>query len=363
MIERTNVCTVALCHFPGLEQLMKVTIKDVARLAQVSPSTVSRALQGSTRISAEMRENIQQIADELGFRPNQMARSLVKRHSHIVGVMFPGSAANSMGHPFYPAVLRGVGQIAGERGYHMLLSTGNENMSDADAVRDLADTGYVSGLLLLAAQDSPLEELLPTQPMPVVEIGHPPDAANRYYVDTDNIRAGETVTRYLLDRGHRRILFLGYSARFFVTVDRRTGYENALRASGIQPKEAWIVPSRFIENNTDNAILHAIFTGDDRPTAVVSMDDPLSIGLISFLQTLGLSVPKDVSIISFNNTQAGEYAMPALTSVDIKPQLLGARAMKLLLNVIEGRTSSPTHIEVPFTLIERGSVAPYSQLP
>ncbi len=337
---------------------MKATIKDVARQAGVSPSTVSRALQNNPRISEEVRLRIRQVAKALDFHPNQMARSLVSRKTRIVGVMFPGSAASSMGHPFYPAVLRGLGRVAGERGYHMLLSTGSENLTDAEAIRDLADSGYISGLLLLAAQNSPMEELLPSQTLPVVEIGHPPHGESRYYVDNDNVKAGYTATDYLLARGHRRILFLGYSSRFFVTVDRRKGYEQALAARGIPLRPEWVVPSRFLENTTDNELLEKIFRADNRPTAVVSMDDPLSIGLIGFLRALSLSVPQDVSILSFNNTQAGQYASPALTSVDVDPALLGVHAMELLLDILQGTVTAPTHIEVPFQLIERDSVAP-----
>ncbi len=336
---------------------MKATIKDVARLAGVSVSTVSRALHHNPRISEEVRQKVHRVAKELDFHPNQMARSLVSRKTRIVGLMFPGSAAFSMGHPFYPAVLRGLGQVAGERRYHMLLSTGSENLSDAEAVRDLADSGYVSGLILLAAQDSPMEELLPSQALPVVEIGHPPQAENRYYVDNDNVKAGYAATQYLLARGHRRILFLGYSSRFFVTVDRRAGYEQALTQAGLIPQKEWVVSSSFIENTTDNALLESLFQGQGRPTAVVSMDDALSIGLIGFLKTLGLAVPKDVSIISFNNTQAGQFASPALTTIDVDPYLLGVSAMQLLLDILKGRVQEPTHVEVPFQLIQRDSVA------
>ncbi len=336
---------------------MKATIKDVARVARVSPSTVSRALQNNPRISQEVRTRVQRVAKELDFHPNQMARSLVRRHSHIVGVMFPGGTSISMGHPFYPEVLRGIGQVASQQRYHMLLSTGSESLSDVEAVRDLVGSGYVSGLLLLAAQDSPMEEPLSAQAMPVVEIGHPLDAQHRCFVDNDNVMAGWRTTEYLLERGHKRILFLGYDARFFVTVDRRKGYEQALAQAGIALEPEWVVSSRFMENTTDNSLLEKLFQGEDRPTAVVSMDDTLSIGLIGFLRGRHLHVPEDVSLVSFNNTQAGQYCMPALTSVDVDPCRLGVCAMQLLLDMIDGKVESPTHVEVPFRLVERHSVS------
>ena len=114
----------------------------------------------------------------------------------------------------------------------------------------------------------------------------------------------------------------------------------------------------MIENVPDFTRLESIFHGENPPTAVLSMDDPLSIGLSGFLLSLGLSVPADVSLVSFNNTQAGQYHTPALTSVDVHPRELGMRAAMLLLNILKGTVEAPTHVDVPFTLIERDSVAP-----
>ena len=334
----------------------KATIKDVARLAEVSPSTVSRALRDNPRISEEVRKRVRQIAKDLDFHPNQMARSLVKQETRIVGVLFGESAAASMGHPFYPAVLQGLGKVAGERRYHMLLSTGAENMSEADAMRDMADSGFASGLICLTTLTTPAETAEAIN-LPMVEIGHPLNPENSYYVDNDNTLAGCEATRYLLKRGHRRILFLGYDKRFIMMYNRLQGFRKAMAEYGADVCEDWIVPTRMIENAPDFTHLGEIFRAKDRPTAVVSMDDPLSIGLNGFLLTLGLSVPADVSIVSFNNTQAGQYHTPALTSIDVHPRELGMHAMTLLLNIIRGAVETPTHIDVPFSLIERDSVA------
>lgn len=335
---------------------MKPTIKDIARIAEVSPSTVSRALRDNPRISEEVRQRVRKIATDLDFHPNQMARSLVNRRTRIIGVMFPGLAYATMGHPFYPEVLRGLGKVAGERRYHMLLSTGNEDLSNEDAVRNLSESGYVSGLLLLAAQRGQDDAVSSSHSLPFVEIGHPQDAEQRYYVDTDNVDAGRCVTQYLLDRGHRRILFLGQDNRYPVTVDRRQGYAQALANAGIPLRERWVVPTRFIENTTDSALLASIFTETERPTAVVSMDDNLSLALISFLGGVGLSVPQDVSVVSFNNSAAGQYATPALTTVDVDPYRLGQEAMNLIISMVRGHVVNPTHVIVPYRLIERDSV-------
>lgn len=338
----------------------KATIKDVARLAEVSPSTVSRALRDNPRISEEVRQRVRQVAKALDFHPNQMARSLVKRETRIVGVLFAESASASMGHPFYPAVLQGLGKVAGERRYHMLLSTGVENMSEEAAMRELADSGFASGLICLTTFTAPEEEA-ESIGLPMVEIGHPLDPEHSFYVDNDNQLAGYEATRYLLTRGHSRLLFLGYDRRFIMMDHRLRGFRQAMAEANVPVNEDWIVPARMIENAPDFTHLGEIFRADDHPTAVVSMDDPLSIGLNGFLLTLGLSVPADVSIVSFNNTQVGQYHSPALTSIDVHPRELGMHAMTLLINILKGTVEEPTHVDVPFTLVERDSVAVHRQ--
>lgn len=340
---------------------MKVTIKDVAHRAGVSPSTVSRALQGSSRISMEVRRRVEQIAREMEYRPNPLARGLVKQKSRIIGVVFPQSAATSMGHPFYPAVLSGAGQVAEERGYHMLLGTGSANQSDVYIAQDLENSGYVSGLLFLGAQADQGNAGQPVWQLPVVQIGRPNSGASHCFVDTHNQQAGYDATAYLLARGHRNILFLGFDARFCVTVDRRAGYEQALQAHGITLRKEWVVPERFIENAVDSSLLSRIFTAKERPSAVVSMDDSLSIALMSFLRSVKLRVSVDVSLISFNNTLAGEYCTPPLTTVDVAPFQLGSSAMGLLLDIMEKKKDRPSHIYVPFHLVERASVTPLQE--
>ena len=332
---------------------MKVTIKDVAKAVGVSPSTVSRALHNNRRISQEVRDRVQKAAEEMNFHPNQMARSLVSRQTRIVGIVFPGGATKNMGNPFFPLVLQGLGAAAGARHYNLLLATGSEELTSIEAGKQLVDGGYVSGLILLAAEDVPAERLS----VPVVLVGRPPHECIRLSVDNNNVEAGYQAARYLLDRGHRRLMFLGYDRQFIVTVDRLTGFEKALKEARLPLPKEWLVPGRYLESSIDKARLEAIFRGPDRPTGVVCIDDALAIGLCGFLKRLGLNAPQDVSLISFNNTDAGRYHIPSLTSFDVDAYHLGMRAMELMLDVLGDCAQEPAAIEVPFTLIERDSVA------
>lgn len=336
---------------------MKITIKDVAKAAGVSPSTVSRALHDNNRISPEVRQRVQQVAREMNFHPNQMARSLVNRKTRIVGIVFPGDVSQNLGNPFYPLVLQGLGHAAAEERYHLLLATGSESVSAAEAGERLVQSGYVNGLILLAAEDEPAHHM----DVPVVVIGHPVESTSRFFVDNNNVKAGYAAARCLIENGHRRIVFLGFDRRFIFTVDRRRGYEQALREAGIPLREDWVLPGSFLHSPADPEALRRIFLAPDAPTAAVCVDDALAIGLSGAIKQIGLNAPEDVSLVSFNNTEAGRWHKPALTSFDIDPYQLGVSAMKLMLDVLDGRAQESEAIEVPFTLMERESVRDLNQ--
>lgn len=331
---------------------MKVTIKDVARAAGVSASTVSRALQNNNRISPEVRARVQKIAREMDFHPNQMARSLVSRRSRIIGAVFPNDIHMNLGNPFYPSLLQGMGHAASEQRYHLLLITGSESLTPEEASRQAVDSGYVSGLIHLAAENEPQKE----QSVPSVVIGHPVNDWNRCSVDNDNVEAGRIAARYLIDRGHRRILLLGYNPRFMFTVDRREGYEKALQEAGLDVRPDWVVSSRPLYVPEDSEQLRSLFLAADRPTAAVCMDDAQAIALCQLLSQIGLKVPQDVSLISFNNTEASRYHNPPLTTIDVAPYQLGVHAMNLMLSMLERETEQSAAITVPFSLVERDSV-------
>lgn len=327
---------------------MKATIKDIARKAGVSPSTVSRALHDNPRISEAVRARIQALAHSMDFHPNQMARSLVNRQTRIVGVVFPDDLSKDLSNPFYPALLQGMGHAAGKQRYHLLLITGSGSASAAQASREAADSGYVSGLILLAAEDAPAAQV----DMPTVVVGHPVNAQSCPYADNDNVQAGFAAAQHLLAKGHERIALVGYDSRYIFTVERRRGFEQALGEAGLAP--AAILPAVLPPNN---AALRKAFLAPDRPTAAVCMDDEAAIALAGMVKELGLSVPQDVSLIGFNNTEAGRCHSPALTTFDLHPYELGASAMNLMLDILSGTSEPNASVQVPFALIERDSVS------
>lgn len=191
----------------------------------------------------------------------------------------------------------------------------------------------------------------------MVVIGHPRDADQRCYVDNDNVQAGYEAARHLLEHGHSRIGLMGDDSRYMFTADRRKGCEKALAEAGLPLCGEWLFSARACRSQTERERLRMVFDAQNHPTAMVCMDDLMAIELSRTLDEWGLCVPRDVSLISFNNTELSRYHQPALTTFDVQPYQLGMHAMRLMLDMLKGAAAAPSAINVPFTLIPRHSVA------
>jgi len=335
---------------------MKSTIKDIARKAGVSPSTVSRVISGSSRISGETQKKVRAIMEEMSYRPNLLARSLVNRTTNAVGVFSALGAEESMKHPFFAEALHGIGTRAARYNLHLLLGTSASQEEDGRIVREMIFSGMIEGMILLSTlRDDPVAELLHRHSFPFVVIGNPRNGENYHRVDSDNEKAGRMVTEYLLKFGHQRICYLGADDSLSVTCQRQAGFAAALENAGLSAsKKAFL--------------LNPLTTGDEAPpstllspkgpTAVVAQDDALAIWLMGTLQKAGRRVPEDISIISFNNAAVSAYTSPPLTTVEVHPYLLGEQAMALLYNLLREPNAKPQWVEVPVKLMERGSVCP-----
>lgn len=335
---------------------MKSTIKDIARRAGVSPSTVSRVISGSDRISSATHEKVRAIMEEMNYRPNLLARSLVNRTTNAIGVFSATGAEESMKHPFFAEALRGIGARAARHGLHLLLGTSASQEEDGRVVKEMIYSGMIEGLILLSTlRDDPVAELLHKNSFPFVVIGHPRHSENYHCVDSDNRKAGRMVTEYLIQKGHRRICCLGADASMSVTYLRQAGFEDALRNAGIPITKDTFLTSPLLSGED---ALPMPFLSPQGPTAAVAQDDAIAIWLMGALQKAGYRVPEDVSVISFNNAAVSAYTSPPLTTVEVYPYTLGERGMALLSDLLKEPGMGPKWVEVPVKLMERGSVCP-----
>ncbi len=335
---------------------MAVTIKDVAKLAKVAPSTVSRVIANNPRISEKTKKKVREAMDELGYHPNFIARSLASQSTQAIGLVMPSSTDVVFQNPFFPTVLRGLSEGAHEKHYALYMTTGKTDNEILDGVTQMVQGGRVDGVVLLYSKiEDKVLMYLQERGIPFVVIGKPFKHVEEItHVDNDNFRATKEVTEYLIQLGHDHIAFVGGNLNLVVTVERLLGYEKALREAGIPLNDEYIIHEEFLREGGQEAV-RELLSLKVPPTALVVADDLMALGVLNTLDELGIKVPEDISIISFNNVLVSEMSRPPLTSVDINIFDLGFEAARSLIQKIENPKEPIKRIIIPHLIVKRFS--------
>lgn len=336
---------------------MAVTIKDVAKIAGVSPATVSRVIAGNGRISKATTARVKEIMDELGYHPNKLAQSLVSRSSNTVGIVLPRPADELFLNFFFPELIRGIVYGATKSGYDTMMTAAISDSEEVEVMARLIRSRRVDGILLLRSRkQDPTVAFLQAEGFPYVLIGRSSDFDSVPSVDTDNIQAGYDVTRHLISQGHHRIGFINGPYNLTVTEDRFSGFRQAMNEAGFAIRPDWIVESEFLQESGYRA-MSFLMGLPERPTALVVIDDVVAFGVMRGLSELGYRVPDDISLAGFNNIPLSETASPPLTSVDIGIYQLGYTAVHQLLSILSSPSPQqpPSRIIIPHRLIVRES--------
>jgi DNA-binding LacI/PurR family transcriptional regulator len=343
---------------------MIVTIKDVAKEANVAPSTVSRVISNSPRISEKTKKRVREVMEQLGYHPNFQARSLAAKSTQAIGVIMPNSAYHAFQNPFFPEVLRGISTNAHTNKYGIYLSTGSTEDEIFEEVTSMVQGRRVDGIVLLYSRvNDKTMKFLQEADFPFTVVGRPHENEERVtYVDNDNIFITKQITNYLINLGHTNIAFVGGSLDFVVTIDRLNGFKLALSEAGIPFNDEYLVNEELIKENGKKAIT-ALMNLQSPPTGLVTQDDLIAYEIISHLEDMKIRVPDDVSIVSFNNLLLSEHSKPSITSVDIAIYQLGYEAAKCLIEIIKNPDLLPRRITIPTKIIERKSCANNKNIP
>jgi len=335
---------------------MAVTIKDVAKVANVSPSTVSRVIANNPRISEETKRKVRKAMEQLGYYPNFQARSLANKSTQTIGVIMPSSTNYAFQNPFFPEVLRGISVKAHEIGYGLYLSTGTKEDEIYQEVVSMVQGGRVDGIILLYSRvNDKVMNYLFEEKFPFIVVGRPNEHPDQItHVDNDNVSIAKQVTEYFIAHGHERIAFVGGDVDLVVTKDRLVGYKQALKEANIPFEPAYIVQERFLREGGREAIKE-LLSLPNPPTALVVADDIMAFGMMSHFEHLEIRVPDEISIISFNNVMLAEYSKPPLTSVDINIFQLGYEAANCLNERMQNPNVLAKRITIPAKMIERQS--------
>ncbi|MBM7839602.1 DNA-binding LacI/PurR family transcriptional regulator [Alkalihalobacillus xiaoxiensis] len=335
---------------------MSVTIKDVAKRANVSPSTVSRVLSDSSKISDKTKKKVRKTMDELGYHINFNARVLVQKSTKAIGIVMKHSASQSMQNPFFPEILRGISAFCHKKEYSISLTTGESEQAIFEEVIKMVQGKRVDGLIVLySKEDDQVVPYLLEQKIPFVVIGKPASQSNQMmYVDNDNVQAAKEATEFLIQLGHERIGFIGDDPTFQVMQDRLNGYREGLLTSGLEVIDAYV--KDFIYG-TDRVkqIIDELVALTIKPTAIVISADVNAFAVMKELRERGITVPEQMSIISFNNTILSQFSIPPMTAVDIQTYQLGYEASRCVIELIHDTEMFKHSVIIPTIIKVRES--------
>jgi len=335
---------------------MAVTIRDVAALAGVSPSTVSRTCKNHPSISEETKEKVRSAMIQLGYEPNFQASSLATQNSRTIGVVLPVSERYLHVDSFFLETIRGINQFCNSQQYTTTLVTGETDEEVLQIIRSMIRSGKTESFILLySRQNDPVTEFLYKEGLLFALIGKAYQLANQtIYVDTDNILAGREAAEYLYQLGHRRIGFIGYENTLLFSSDRHYGYQLCHIEHNLPVNPCYCIEVQGALKIMPQE-LTSLLMSDNPPTAFVVTDDFLGISLEHACRTCGLKVPEDISIISFNNSLFATLASPPITSIDINALQLGIEAARQIVHHLEHPGESATKTIVPHRIVEHKS--------
>lgn len=338
---------------------MPVTIKDVAALAGVSTSTVSRTCSNHPSISRQTKEKVRRAMAELGYEPNFQASNLASQNSRTIGIILPVSEREAYQNAFYLEAIRGISQFCNRQQYINTIITGQNEDEILQAIKTMSKSGQVEGFIVLYSKDpDEVIEYLHEENILYVIIGKACQHVNEtIYIDNDNILAAKEATEYLIGLGHTRIAYVSNINSMTFASDRKTGYLSALTQHNLPILPEYCVEIPYVLDEREN-VLEQLLSSPARPTAMVVSDDILAFSLEKVALELGLSIPQDLSIVSFNNSLFSKLTTPQLTSIDINSYQLGTEAASQIINHIENPSLLATKIIVPYFIVERQSCQP-----
>ena len=331
-----------------------VTIKDISKACGVSPSTVSKVLNGYTDISRETIENVFRTAETMGYTPNAAARMLKTNRSNNIGVLFEDALQSGLRHEYFSAMLTSLKDEAEQHGYDITFISrdlGGRPMSFLEHCR----YRKCDGLVITCADffDDGITELIRSE-IPVVTVDHTFD--RRGAVVSDNVRGMTELVEYVFSRGHRCIAYI-YGDDTSVTRNRLAGFHRTCVRLGVSVPDEYVLPARYHDAESCAAATRRLMELREPPTCILYPDDIALLGGRNQLESMGLSVPEDISIAGYDGCYLSRALRPVLTTVQQDTDTIGRLAARQLIRAIESpKTYLPRQELIPGKLQEGGTV-------
>jgi DNA-binding LacI/PurR family transcriptional regulator len=332
---------------------VRVTQRDIARLAEVSQATVSRVLSGDVRVEHEIRDRVLAVMQQKNYQPDVRARALRNQKSGLIGLVIKRPQGGIANDPFYANLISYLVEELSGRDYHLCVDVASDEFYQVAIYDELLRTRRVDGLILVESEaaDDRIRRLQ-AEGFPFVLLGNPLHFAEVHSVDNDNVIAAEEVTNHMIEQGYKRVGFLGARAGITVSDDRIAGYQRALRG---KQAEHLVYHSAF-GSESSRRLATDILKSSERPDALVVLDDFMAFGVATAARDMGLQIPRDLGIASFNDTSLCEMIGGGLTSVNLNIQGLVSKAVHRLSKIIDDKPIlTDRRIIVPTTLTVRSS--------
>lgn len=332
--------------------MAKVGIKDIAAKAGVSIATVSHALRNPGRVSTKTREKVLAAADEIGYAPNSLARSLRTARSGSIVAIIPDVADSHNS-----SIIKAIEKVAHSRGYSVLLGDTQGSEQREREFAAMARSGQADGIILMShrlpfnVQDGPLR----IEDLPPLVNGCEYAGYDEFpVVGIDDTQAAIDATNHLIDFGHREIAVITGDIESTSTQNRMTGFKAAMADAGLTIDDSFIIYDEYTLEGGERAT-STLLMRKTRPTAVLCFSDEIALGCMFVLRQHGFDVPNDISVIGFDNIPFAKYAAPPLTTIAQPGSDIGATCATLLLDLIDGKKPDENRHVVPHELLIRES--------
>ncbi|MEG0235819.1 LacI family DNA-binding transcriptional regulator [Cetobacterium sp.] len=313
---------------------MKITIKEIAEDAGVSVSTVSRVISNNPKISEATKLRVREVIERLNYKPNIMARGLVKRKTGILGIIMPKETATLFSSPFFIEVMQGISLKGKERDYYIMYDFCKNEKEEYEGTKKLVESGLVDGICLMSTRknDKSIQYLKETK-FPFVIIGEPEEKDGVLWVDNNNLKATYDMVKKIIHKNAKKIIFVGGDKNLTVTINRVAGFEKAC-------KELKLDYSMYLGKDFSRGegyrLAEKIFSEQKCENFIIS-DDNLLKGFLEYLEKNSI---ENANIGSFNKANIKEIWKDKIFLLDIKPEKLGMEAVDLLVNCIQDKLES-----------------------
>jgi LacI family transcriptional regulator len=329
-----------------------LTIEEIAQLAAVSRSTVSRVLNNHPSVRPAVRDRVLRVISEQNYAPRAAARSLASSRTDVIGLLIPRSAAMIFSDPFFHTVIQGITEACASQGYFLMLAMVTADMEQGFYNRFLRSRHF-DGLIMLSSDlDDPILPLLIKDHVPLVLIGSHPYFQNLTTVDVDHHAGVSAAVAHLIRLGHRRIGTVTGSLQMAVGVERRNGFKRALLEAGLPIEPELIVEGDFTQTGGYHAMSRLIGL-PERPTAVFVASDTMALGALRAIREAGLAVPDEIALVSFDDLPHAAFTDLPLTTVRQPIGEMGATAVALLTDQIKQPDQAPIQVRLSTNLIIR----------